>query len=296
MKFWTNRISTGNSVSFSSLVEKIAASRQQVKTASAPAIAEPEPKVAEKVEAEKIEPANEDNKMRTNVHGPEGSPADGNGEPEGDDEKKVVSAQIAAPRPAVRPSIPAVKTAPVAAKPGINPAAPKPAAPIAAKPAIPAAKPAPAINPAAPKPASAVNPAAAKPAINPAAPKTAPAVNPAAAKPAAPLVGKPAVNPAAPRPEVKVPALAASTEEIVVAEGESVKEETPETGKFPEPDREQMYKQEPEDGTAKTEKESSRSPQFIKIANLKPKAKAFLKRYWSMLYPTQYADAMTQDK
>ena len=255
MKFWTNRISTGNSESFSSLIEKIAASRQQVKTASAPAVAEPESKVAEKVE-----PANEDNKKRTGVHGVEGSPSDGNGEPEGDDEKKTVSAQVAP-----------VAARPLAAKPAVNPAV----KPLAAKPAM---------NPA-------VKPLAAKPAVAPVS---------AAPKPAAnPVAQKPSVNPAAPKPMAKMPALAASTEEVVVAEteGDSKAEVKPEGGKFPEPDREQMYKQEPqEEGGATTEKEASHSPEFVKIANLKPKAKAFLKRYWGMLYPGSYADAMTQDK
>jgi len=68
-------------------------------------------------------------------------------------------------------------------------------------------------------------------------------------------------------------------------------------GRFPEPDREssECYQQEAqEDGRADVE--SSAKPKFEKIANLKPKQKAWLKKYWSMVYPDGYADAMTQDK
>jgi hypothetical protein len=240
MKFWTNRIKTGNSASFSDIVEKIAASRQQTKTASTVAV--PQKKVAEKTE-----PANDENKMRKNVHGPEGSPSDGNGKPEEDGEKKTVESQ----------------SAPIAAKPAVKPAAPiagkpvaKPSAPIASKPAAPVAG---------------------KPSVKPTAP--------VASKPAVPVAAKPS------------PALASDNKEVKVAEEGCCEEGEKNKGKFPEPDREQMYKQEPqEDGKAKTEKESSTSPKFEKIANLKPKAKTWLKKYWSMLYPSDYADAMTQDK
>jgi hypothetical protein len=69
-------------------------------------------------------------------------------------------------------------------------------------------------------------------------------------------------------------------------------------GRFPEPDREEMYKQEPEEeGTAQTNTEAAvTEARFVRIANLTPKAKNWLKKYWSMLYPSAYADAMTQDK
>ena len=82
MRFITNRIPTNKSGSFSDLVEKVAsANRQQVKTASA----DKNVKAAQTTEA-----ANDDNELRTDVHHGEGSANDQNGEPEVDGENKTV--------------------------------------------------------------------------------------------------------------------------------------------------------------------------------------------------------------
>lgn len=300
MKFFTNKISTNTNGGFSKLVEKVAAARgQNVKTASVK-------------QAETTEPANtNDVEVRKNVHGVEGSPNDQNGEAEADGENKVVDpkgltasdevpvkeAQIAAPvakpqgnmqpqKPvSSAPSVPGAK--PVSSAPGVKPAAP------AAKPGIPTSI---GNKPIAPGVVHA------KPAV---APKAAPA-SPAA--PAQPSAARPAMKPAVPgvaRPANPVgPSLAANAANTKVAdapalgkgEGDGENEEGVTKGRFPEPDREEMYKQEPQDeGTAKTEKESA-STQFTRIANLTPKAKSWLKRYWSILYPSGYADSMTQDK
>ena len=318
MKFITNRIPTGSKSSFSDLVQKIASASKTVKTAST--AVEPEAKVAEKTE-----PANGDNEMRHDVHGPEGSPSDQNGEPEQDGEHKVVSAQaVAQPvsKPVPTPARPAAKPAPVAQKPAA-PAVPAAKPPLAVKPAVPGAA----------RPTAPAAPMAAKPATTGAAPTmgqppapVAPITPAQAAKPIAPAApsapsASVAQKPAAPSaPSAKTapknPALASATEEVVVAanadcgcatkvaEGQAEQDngsegETKNTGKFPEPDREQMYKQEPqEDGKAETAKEASapKSDKFTRIANLTPKAKNWLKKYWSIVYPSDYADAMTQDK
>lgn len=313
MKFFTNKIPTNSKASFSDLIEKMAAGKKQVKTASA------EAKIAEKTE-----PANDENEMRHDVHGPEGSPADQNGEPEEDGEQKVVEAQLARPtptpaaRPAVRPQAPAAKPgvpgiaqkpmAPKPSVPGAKPMAPGAAAP---KPAMPSAKPTtpglPGAKPSAGSPAAPSSNTAAK-GLTPKAKPAAPGMT--GAKPTAPGARPSAPSPAAARP---APALASSKKEAVVAqadcgcetkvaEGQAAQDngsdgEEKNKGKFPEPDREQMYKQEPqEDGKAQTEKEAAASPEFIRIANLTPKAKSWLKRYWGMLYPSDYADSMVQDK
>lgn len=286
MRFWTNKISTNSSGGFSKLIEKIAADRAQVKTASVK-------------EAEKTEPANtNDVEVRTDVHSLEGLEKDQNGEPEADGEKKVVDApslkasaeetvkeaQIAAPaaKPQPKPMAPA-------AKPGLVPGKRPPAAPgaVAAKPAAPVAKPAvPGV------PAAKPSPVAAKPGI------------PVAAKPA-PVAAKPAVPGLKPALAPKSPALAQGEGQAKVAdapalgkgEGDGEKLDGVTKGRFPEPDRDEMYKQEPEeDGAAKTNKEAATRRQFVRIANLTPKAKSWLKRYWSMLYPSPYPEAMTQDK
>jgi len=83
MKFFTNKISTGSSGTFQELVNKYAAAEEakQIKTASAVS----KVKVSQKTEA-----ANDDEEVRKNVHGVEGSPNDQNGEPESDGEKKTV--------------------------------------------------------------------------------------------------------------------------------------------------------------------------------------------------------------
>lgn len=262
MRFWTNRIPTNSSGDFSKLIEKVAAGRQQnVKTAAVK-------------EADVTEPANtNDVEIRKDVHSLEGLEHDQNGEPEGDDEKKVVdspSLKASAEEP--------VKKAQIAA-PAAKPQA-RPQGKPQAKPAAPVAKAAPA------------------PAAKPAVP---------GAKTAAPAAAKPAAKPVAQKPAVapKSPALAEGEAQTKVAdapalgkgEGDGDNLDGVTKGRFPEPDREQMYKQEPEDdGTAKTNKESATVRKFEKISNLTPKAKSWLKRYWSMIYPSDYADAMTQDK
>jgi hypothetical protein len=301
MRFFTNRIPTNSSGDFSKLIEKVAASRAQIKTAAVK-------------EADTTEPANtNDVEVRKDVHSLEGLEHDQNGEPEGDDEKKVVDApslkasaeepvkeaQIAAParKPIqVRPQ-PKAAPAPVAARPQAKPAVPgtvpgaKPA-PVAAKPAIPGAKPSVpgAAKPAVPGAKPSVPGIVAKPAV--------PGAQTVTAKPAVPGAAKPAVAP-------KSPALAEGEAKTKVADapalgkgkGDGEELEGVTEGRFPEPDREEMYKQEPEEeGTAKTNKESNSRPEFVRIANLTPKAKSWLKKYWNMLYPTPYADAMTQSK
>lgn len=281
MRFWTNRIPTNSSGDFSKLIEKVAAGRQQnVKTAAVK-------------EADVTEPANtNDVEIRKDVHSLEGLEHDQNGEPEGDDEKKVVdspSLKASAEEPVKKAQIAAPAAKPQA-RPQGKPQA-KPAAPVAK------AAPAPAAKPAVPG-AKTAAPAAAKPAAT--------AAKPVAAKPAAPGAA-PAAKPVAQKPAVapKSPALAEGEAQTKVAdapalgkgEGDGDNLDGVTKGRFPEPDREQMYKQEPEDdGTAKTNKESATVRKFEKISNLTPKAKSWLKRYWSMIYPSDYADAMTQDK
>jgi hypothetical protein len=44
------------------------------------------------------------------------------------------------------------------------------------------------------------------------------------------------------------------------------------------------------------EKEASEEPQFVKIANLDAKNKAFLKKYWKQLFGEDYANALIADK
>lgn len=346
MKFWTNRIPTNSNGDFSKLIEKIAGNRQQVKTAAVK-------------EADVTEPANTDDvEVRTDVHSLEGLEHDQNGEPEGENEKKVVNppslkasaeepvkeAQVAAPavrpQPRVAPAAPARPAAARPAVPGAKPGVPaipgaKPNIPgKSAVPGVPGAKPVAPAVPGAPsaKPAVAAPtaPGVAKPgvpgAVKPSVPGTANVAAPGAVRPAVPGAkpGVPgAVRPAVPgakpgvpgaRPAVpggqpvlpKTPALAEADGQTKVADapalgkgegdsGENLDGVT--KGRFPEPDREEMYKQEPEDdGTAKTDKESEVKDRFTRIANLTPKAKGWLKRYWGMLYPSDYADAMTQDK
>ena len=46
----------------------------------------------------------------------------------------------------------------------------------------------------------------------------------------------------------------------------------------------------------KEDKEASAPVQFVKVANLDAKSKSWLRKYWSQLYPSSYADAMTADK
>ena len=300
MKFWTNRIATNSNGDFSKLIEKVAASRQQtIKTAAVK-------------QADATEPANtNDVEIRKNVHGIEGSPNDQNGEAEEDGEKKVVEpkglsssseeplkeAQMAAPaaKPAVRPQAkPGMKPqgSPVQAKPVMKPQ-PKPGVAPVAKPAAPAV---------AGKPSNVIS----KPSIAPkaVAKPVAPAAKAVAspAKPGIPGVARPVAKPVA-RPAS--PALANADASVKVAdapalgngEGDGEELEGVTKGRFPEPDREQMYKQEPEeDGTAKTNKESAAQLRFEKVANLTPKAKAWLNRYWKMIHPAGFADAMTQDK
>jgi len=262
MRFFTNRIPTNSSGDFSKLIEKIASNRQQVKTAST-------------VVAEKTEPANKDNKARTNVHSLEGLEKDQNGEPEGDGESKVVDAGSETEE-AIKES----QVAPAAVKPSV------PSAPVAAKPAAPAA----------------VKPAA------PAAPTAKPTLKQTLnGKPIAPGVvhakpSSPAASPSAAPSLAKNKAATKVADAPAVGKGEGDKDtqDGVTKGRFPEPDREEMYKQEAEGEDSKksekTEKEAASQQAFIRIANLKPKAKAFLARYWKMLYPADYADAMTQDK
>lgn len=339
MKFWTNRIPTNSSGDFSKLIEKIAASRQgQVKTAAIK-------------EAVATEPANDENEMRTNVHGVEGSPGDQNGEPEADCEQKVVEpksltsnaagekkeAQLSAPaRPApiAQPQAPKPigvqqkPSAPMSQKPSIAPKPMAPASPLAQKPANPLQNnpnvhPQPTLNPipnSQNNPAAGIKPVAPLAGANPAATASPlgakPAVAPVSGQkpspvggqkpPVAPVAGQNAA-PAAPRPQTAAPSLATAAGATKVAdapalgkgEGDGENEEGVTKGRFPEPDREQMYKQEPqEDGKAETTKESATQvkDRFIRIANLTSKSKSWLKRYWNILYPESYADAMTQDK
>lgn len=51
------------------------------------------------------------------------------------------------------------------------------------------------------------------------------------------------------------------------------------------------------EGEKKSEKkESASKDNFVRIANLTSKQKSWLKAYWSMLYPSEYADAMVADR
>jgi hypothetical protein len=80
MKFFTNRIPTNSSGSFSDLIKKVAGNEQEVKTASA---------TAKTVKAEAGVDDDGEGK-RTDVHHGEGSAKDQNGEPEHEGENKTV--------------------------------------------------------------------------------------------------------------------------------------------------------------------------------------------------------------
>jgi hypothetical protein len=46
----------------------------------------------------------------------------------------------------------------------------------------------------------------------------------------------------------------------------------------------------------KPDEKKASTPKFVKIAKLDPKTKAWLKDYWTNLYPAEYVDAMIQDQ
>ncbi len=240
MKFFTNKIPTGSSkMTLSQLIEnKIAAKNQsqtQVKTAS----------------------GKEEEKVRKDVHGVEGSPNDGNGEPEKDGENKTVESQAVTTPTSTKP---VVKT---------SPAAPKAVAPVA-------------------------KPAVAKPAVAPVAKSTV-KTSPVAPKINNPISSKPAIASAEVKEEDEEKEVesceAGSASDVKVAETES-SDETKRTGVFPDDFKPEQKAE--EDG--KAEVKASNKTKFEKIANLTPKQKNFLKKFWSMIHPPQYVDNMVQDK
>jgi hypothetical protein len=89
MKFFTNKIPTNSSGSFSDLIQKVAGSNdKQVKTASTEEVVEAE--VDNKVVEAEAGVDDDGEGKRTNVHHEEGSANDQNGEPEEDGENKTV--------------------------------------------------------------------------------------------------------------------------------------------------------------------------------------------------------------
>jgi len=93
-------------------------------------------------------------------------------------------------------------------------------------------------------------------------------------------------------------------EEVVEASSEK---QTKEAGELPDALKEHQFKAKDDDGNDDADgedddadKEACAASENIsnleKVANLTPKAKARLKSYWNMVYPEAYADAMTQDK
>ena len=60
---------------------------------------------------------------------------------------------------------------------------------------------------------------------------------------------------------------------------------------------EQNKKTEVGKGGAKEEnKEASTAPRFVRVAKLNKETKAMLRKYWELLYPADYVEAMLQDK